>query len=127
VICAISCGAVASACVSQSGGAPPHGEPGAVVPSSHGRRTTASGTEWNGASPSWAISGTFVIRWEHCNSVYRSEFAFAVMMLCVRRATALACPIPLGKSREVGVRGGVRGTIGSTKLEHELLMAEPAY
>jgi hypothetical protein len=44
-----------------------------------------------------------------------------------RRATALACPIPLGTSHEVGGHGGGRGTIGSTKQEHELLMAAPAY
>jgi transposase len=37
-----------------------------------------------------------LIRWERLFSVYRSGFAFAVMLLCVRRATALACPIPLG-------------------------------
>jgi hypothetical protein len=35
------------------------------------------------------------IRWEHLFSVYRSGFAFAAMLLCVRRETALACPIPL--------------------------------
>jgi transposase len=37
-----------------------------------------------------------LIRWERLFSVYRSGFAFAVMFLCVRRATALACPISLG-------------------------------
>ena len=36
-----------------------------------------------------------LIRWERLFSVYQSEFAFAVMLLCVRRATALACPISL--------------------------------
>jgi hypothetical protein len=37
-----------------------------------------------------------LIRWERLFSVYRSGFAFAIMLLCVRRATALACPIPFG-------------------------------
>ena len=48
---------------------------------------------------SFAWLGNFrrlLIRWEHLFSVYRSGFAFAVMLLCVRRATTLACPIPLG-------------------------------
>ncbi|MFI5271573.1 MAG: IS5 family transposase [Ktedonobacterales bacterium] len=48
---------------------------------------------------SFAWLGNFrrlLIRWERLFSVYRSGFAFAVMLLCVRRATALACPIPLG-------------------------------
>lgn len=42
---------------------------------------------------SFAWLGDFrrlLIRWEHLFSVYRSGFAFAVMMLSVRRATALA-------------------------------------
>ena len=37
-----------------------------------------------------------LIRWERLFSVYRSGFAFVVMLLCVRRAAAFACPIPLG-------------------------------
>ncbi len=48
---------------------------------------------------SFAWLGNFrrlLIRWERLFSVYRSGFAIAVMLLCVRRATALACPIPLG-------------------------------
>jgi len=47
---------------------------------------------------SFAWLGNFrrlLIRWEHLFGVYRSGFAFAVMLVCVRRATALACPIPL--------------------------------
>jgi transposase len=42
---------------------------------------------------SFAWLGNFrrlLIRWERLFSVYRSGFAFAVMLLCVRRATALA-------------------------------------
>jgi transposase len=41
---------------------------------------------------SFAWLGNFrrlLIRWERLFSVYRSGFAFAVMLLCVRRATAL--------------------------------------
>jgi transposase len=63
---------------------------------------------------SFAWLGNFrrlLIRWERLFSVYRSGFACAVMLLCVRRATTLACPIPLGNvgtSRE----GSVRGTNG---------------
>ena len=48
---------------------------------------------------SFAWLGNFrrlLIRWESFFAVYRSFFAVAVMLLCVRRATALACPIPLG-------------------------------
>ncbi|HEX8917971.1 MAG TPA: transposase [Chloroflexota bacterium] len=74
-----------------------------------------------------------LIRWERLFSVYRSGFAFAVMLLCV----ALCCFVCAerlpwrarsrwGKSREGGVRGGARGTIGSTKMEHERLRAAPA-
>jgi transposase len=48
---------------------------------------------------SFAWLGNFrrlLIRWERLFSVYRSGFAFAVMLLCMRRATALAFPIPSG-------------------------------
>ena len=48
---------------------------------------------------SFAWLGNFrrlLIRWERLFKVYRSGFAFVVMLLCVRRAAALACPIPLG-------------------------------
>ena len=48
---------------------------------------------------SFAWLGAFrrlLIRWERLFSIYRSGFAFAVMLLCVRRATALACSIPPG-------------------------------
>ena len=48
---------------------------------------------------SFAWLGNFrrlLIRWERLFSVYRSGFAFAVMLLCVRRATSLGCPTPLG-------------------------------
>jgi hypothetical protein len=37
-----------------------------------------------------------LIRWERLFNVSRSGFAFAIMLLCVRRATALVCPSPLG-------------------------------
>jgi hypothetical protein len=69
-ISANSCGAVASASVSPSGGAPPHGEPRAVTP------IVARKEDYQ--------QRRIVIRWEHCYSVYRSRFAFAVMLLCVR-------------------------------------------
>jgi hypothetical protein len=42
---------------------------------------------------SFAWFGNFrrlLIRWEHRVSVYRSWFAFAVMLLCVRRVCAIA-------------------------------------
>lgn len=45
---------------------------------------------------SFAWLGNFrrlLIRWERLFSVYQSGFPFAVMLLCVRRATALACSI----------------------------------
>jgi len=48
---------------------------------------------------SFAWLGKFrrlLIRWEFFFAVYRIFFAVAVMLLCVRRATALACSIPLG-------------------------------
>jgi hypothetical protein len=35
-----------------------------------------------------------LIRWKRLFSVYRSGFAFAVILLCMRRTTAFACPIP---------------------------------
>jgi Transposase DDE domain/Putative transposase of IS4/5 family (DUF4096) len=66
------------------------------------------------------------IRWESFFALYRSFFAGAVMLLCVRRATAFACPFPLGHAAR-GRGGGVRGAIGSTTLEHERLRAEVTY
>jgi len=51
---------------------------------------------------SFAWLGNFrrlLIRWEHCFSVYRSGFAFAVMLLCVRRATAFTMSDPVGIRR----------------------------
>ena len=74
---------------------------------------------------SFAWLGDFrrlLIRWERPFSVYYSGFAFAVMLLCVRRATTLACPIPLGYV----TRGRCTRHKRSSKLEHERLKAAPA-
>jgi hypothetical protein len=65
---------------------------------------------------SFAWLGNFrrlLIRWEHLFGVYRSGFAFAVMLLCVRRALPSRARSRWRKSHEAGVRG----TIGSTALE----------
>ena len=74
---------------------------------------------------SFAWLGNFrrlLIRWERLFSVYRSGFAFAVMLLCVRQAIVLACLIPLG----FVTRGRCTRHECSTNLEHERLMAAPA-
>jgi hypothetical protein len=77
---------------------------------------------------SFAWLGNFrrlLIRWERLFSVYRSGFAFAAMLLCVRRATPFARPIPLG----CVTRGRCTQHERSTTLDHErlnLLMAAPA-
>ena len=79
---------------------------------------------------SFAWLGNFrrlLIRWESFFALYRSFFAVAVMLLCMRRATAFACPFPLGYAARGRGGGGVRGAIGSTTLEHERLRAEVAY
>jgi hypothetical protein len=97
--------------------------PPSVVSSSHGRRTPSSGTEWNGASPGWASSGT---SFSAGNTAPASPGADALSLsccfVCAERLPSRARS-RWGKSREVGVRG----TIGSTKLEHERLRAPPAY
>lgn len=79
---------------------------------------------------SFAWLGNFrrlLIRWESFFALYRSFFAVAVMLLCVRRATAFACPFPVGYAARGRGGGGVRGAIGSTTLEHERLRAEVVY
>ena len=54
---------------------------------------------------SFAWLGNFrrlLIRWEHLFGVYRSGFAFAVMLVCVRRATALVPdPVEVSRARAV--------------------------
>jgi hypothetical protein len=68
-----------------------------------------------------------VLRWERLFSVSRSGCACAVMRLCMRRASALACPIPLGvrRARSVDAVGG-RGAIGAPTREPDRLRAAVA-
>src|SRR5215469_2007565 len=63
-----------------------------------------------------------LIRWERLFSVYRSGFAFVVMLLMTRVARLPSCARSRwGTSRE----SGVRGTLGSTQLAYDLLTAAP--
>jgi hypothetical protein len=73
------------------------GEPSGDAQWWRARRSIGCGIRWNAASPSLGAFRRRLIRWERLFSVYRSGCAFAVLLLCVRRATALAFPIPLGE------------------------------
>src|SRR5579859_2414769 len=119
-----SAGSVTS-CVKGRSDTRQRGEPSADAQSWRAKKTIGSGTKWNAASPGSRNFCRFLIRWERLFSVNRSGFASAVMLLCVRRATTLACPIPLG----FVTRGRRTRHERSTKLEHEQLkrlMAAPA-
>jgi hypothetical protein len=93
---ALRCVVAASACASRRSDAQQSGEPSGDAQWWRARRSIGCGIRWNAASPSLGNFRRLLIRWERLFSVYRSGFAFAVMLLCVRRATALAFPIPLG-------------------------------
>jgi hypothetical protein len=121
---AVYCEDVVSARVFHPSGVPRPGRPSGATRWSPAKMTIGCGSPWNAASRGSGNFRRLLIRWEHRFSVYRSGFAFAVMLLmtCAEQPPSRARS-RRGESRE----GGVRGTIGSTTLEHDLLRDAPAY